>query len=181
MSSKNCNRLESVESPLGVWTNPVYKTSWASLPAKQAITVDSSSSVLNTNLLHDWSNFDLSKLYMPVEHISLMPLSRFCLSLIHPRIYASISYSLQLSQSGIWGCQHPQKWTKEGSHSRRPLLSLPNPPPFFPSSLSPYPFQWRQLLRRLVNEYNNFHSNTNMKPEAKKQQFSKLSQKRNSS
>ena len=76
MSSKNCNRLES---PLSVWTNPVYKTSSASLPAKQAITVDSSSSVLNTNLLHDWSNFDLSKLYMPVEHISLMPLSCFCL------------------------------------------------------------------------------------------------------
>ena len=177
MSSKNCNRLESVESPLGVWTNPVYKTFWASsLPAKQAITVDSSISVLNTNLLHDWSNFHLSKLYMPVEHISLMPLSCFCLSLIHTRIHAS-----KFSQSGIWGCQHPQKWTKGRSYSRHPLLSLPSPPPFFPSSLSPYPFQWRQLLRRLVNEYNNFHNNTNMKPEAKKQQFSKLSQKRNSS
>ena len=40
MSVKNRNRLVS---PLGVWTNPVYKTSWASLPDKQAITVGSSS------------------------------------------------------------------------------------------------------------------------------------------
>ena len=32
-----------------------------------------------------------------------------------------------------------------------------------------------------VNEHNNIHNNTNMKPQAKKQRFSKLSQKRNSS
>ena len=32
-----------------------------------------------------------------------------------------------------------------------------------------------------VNEHNNIHKNTNMKPQAKKQRFSKLSQKRNSS
>ena len=74
MSGKNCNCLEL---QLGVWTNPVYKTSWASLPAKQAITVGCSLG-FNVNLLHDWSNFDLPKL-MPVEHISLMPAS--CLSL----------------------------------------------------------------------------------------------------
>ena len=72
MSEKNRNRFES---PLGVWT----KTSWTSLPAKQAIIVGSSSG-FNVKLLHDWSNFkfDLSKL-MPVEHISLMP--SLCLSL----------------------------------------------------------------------------------------------------
>ena len=70
MSGKNRNRFES---PLSVWTNPVYKTSWASLPAKQAITVGSSSG-FNVKLLHDWSSFDLPKL-MPVEHISLMPSS----------------------------------------------------------------------------------------------------------
>ena len=45
------------------------------LPAKQAITVGSSSG-LNVKLLHDWSNFDLPKL-MPVEHIFLMPSSCF--------------------------------------------------------------------------------------------------------
>ena len=32
-----------------------------------------------------------------------------------------------------------------------------------------------------VKEHNNIHNNTNMKPQAKKQRFSKLSQKRNSS
>ena len=36
MSGKNRNRFESL---LGVWTNQyIYKTSWVSLPAKQAIT-----------------------------------------------------------------------------------------------------------------------------------------------
>ena len=49
------------------------------LPAKQAITVGSSSG-LNVKLLHDWSNFDLPKL-MPVEHIFLMPSS--CFSYCH--------------------------------------------------------------------------------------------------
>ena len=39
MSDKNCSCLKS---PLGIWTNPVYKTCWASLTAKQAITVGSS-------------------------------------------------------------------------------------------------------------------------------------------
>ena len=48
MSGKNCNCLEL---QLGVWTNPVYKTSWASLPAKQAITVGSSLG-FNVKLLH---------------------------------------------------------------------------------------------------------------------------------
>ena len=75
MSGKNRNRFKS---PLGVWTNPVHKTSWASLPAKQAITVGSSSD-FNVKFLHDWSNFDLPKL-MPVEHISLMPSSGLSLT-----------------------------------------------------------------------------------------------------
>ena len=70
MFGKNRNRLESL---LSVWTNPIYKTSGVSLPAKQAIAVGSSSG-FNLKLLHDWSNFDLLKL-MPVEHISLMPAS----------------------------------------------------------------------------------------------------------
>ena len=78
MPDKNRNRLES---PLGVWTNWVCKTSWASLPAKQAITVGSSSG-FNVKLLHDSSNFDLPK-RMPEEHVCLKPAS--CLSLINTR------------------------------------------------------------------------------------------------
>ena len=82
MFGKNRNRLES---PLGVWANPVYKTSWASLPAKQAITVDSSSG-FNAKLIDDWSNFDLPK-RMPEEHICFI--SALCLSLINTRQHTS--------------------------------------------------------------------------------------------
>ena len=71
------------ESLLGVWTNPVYKTSWASLLAKQAVTVGFSSG-FNVKLLHEWSNFDLPKL-MPVEHIFFMPSSCLSLTLIHAK------------------------------------------------------------------------------------------------
>ena len=91
MSGKNRNCLKS---PLGVWTNLVYKTSWASLPAKQqkqAITVGSSSG-FNVRLLRDWSNFDLPKL-MPVKHISLMSAS--CLS-ITITIYLYRAYTLRV-------------------------------------------------------------------------------------
>ena len=56
--------------------------------------------------------------------------------------YTPVSYSLWLSQSGICGHQHPQKWTKVGSHihSRHLLPSFPNPHLFLSSSLSPTPF-----------------------------------------
>ena len=56
------------------------KTSWASLPAKQAITVGFSSG-FNVKLLHDWTYFDLQSLckHWSVEHICLTPAS--CLSL----------------------------------------------------------------------------------------------------
>ena len=76
---KNRNRFEL---PHSVWTNPVYKTSWASLPAKQA-NYSWFQFRFNVKLLHDWSNFDLPKL-MPVEHVSLMPSS--CL---YARIHAN--------------------------------------------------------------------------------------------
>ena len=78
VSGKNCNHFEL---PHSVWTNPVYKTSWASLPAKQYYSWFQFR--FNVKLLHDWSNFDLPKL-TPVEHISLMPSS--CLS---ARIHAN--------------------------------------------------------------------------------------------
>ena len=87
--NRSCLKL-----PLGVWTNLVYKTSWASLPAKQqkqAITVGSSSG-FNVRLLHDWSNFDLPKL-MLVKHISLMSAS--CLS-ITITIYLYRAYTLRV-------------------------------------------------------------------------------------
>ena len=84
MSGKNRNRFESL---LSVWTNPVYKTSWASFPAKQAATVGFSLG-FNVKLLHDWSNFDLPRL-MPVEHIFLMPLLCLSLTPIHARIHAN--------------------------------------------------------------------------------------------
>ena len=58
-----------------------------------------------------------------------------------------ISCSLRFSQSGICGRQRPQKSTKGGSYSRRPLPFLPNPHPFFCFLPIPYPF--RRLLRRL--------------------------------
>ena len=119
--------------------NPVYKTSWASLPAKQAITVDSSSSVLNTNLLHDWSNFDLSKLYMPVEHISLMPLSCFCLSLIHTRIHAS---KLLITAQPIRNLRMPAsaEMNKRGFLQQASLTLSPQSPSLFPFLPIPLPF-----------------------------------------
>ena len=137
MSSKNCNCLES---PLGFWINPVYKTSWASLPAKQAITVDSSSSVLNTNLLHDWSYFDLiSKLCMPVEHISLMPLSCFCLSLIHTRIHAN---KLLITAQPIRTLRMPAsaEMNKRGFLQQASLTLSPQSPSLFPFLPIPLPF-----------------------------------------
>ena len=72
MSGKNCNHLEL---QLSVWTNPVFKTSWASLPAKQAITVGSSSS-FNVKLLQV---IGVILIFQSLCHISLMPAS--CLSL----------------------------------------------------------------------------------------------------
>ena len=132
MSGKNRNRFES---PLGVWTNPVYKTSRVSLPAKQAI---------NAKLLYDWSNFNLPKL-TPVEHISLMPSSYLSLTLMHARRHAN---KLFITVQPIRNLRTPAsaEMNKGVSYSRRPFPSLPNPPPFSPSCPSPF----RRLLRRLL-------------------------------
>ena len=99
MFGKNRNRLEL---QLGVWTNPVYKTSWASLPAKQAVTA-SSSLGFNVKLLHDWSNLDLPKL-IPEEHICLMPASCLSLIIIHARIQAN---KLLITAQPIWNLRTP--------------------------------------------------------------------------
>ena len=138
MSGKNRNRFESL---LGVWTNPVYKTSWASLPAKQAVTVGFSSG-FNVKLLHDWSNFDLPKL-MPVEHIFLMPSSCLSLTLIHARIHANKLLITAQPIRNLW-TPASAEMNKRGFLWQASLPLSPLPPPFFPI---PYPF--RRLLRRL--------------------------------
>ena len=107
---------------IGVWTNPVYKTSWASLAGKQAVTVGFSSGLT-------WSCYSVCQ-----KNTFAWYLQYVCLSLRHTRIQAN---KLLISQSGICGRQRPQKWTEGVSYSRRHLPSLPNPSPFCPSSLSP--------------------------------------------
>ena len=83
MSGKNRNRLES---PLGVWTNPVYKTSWASLAAKQAVTVGSSSGLT-------WSCYMIGAVlsFQSVcqKNSFAWCLHYVCLSLRHARIQAN--------------------------------------------------------------------------------------------
>ena len=125
--AKNRNRLES---PLGVWTNPVYKTSWSSLPAKQAITIGSSW-YFYVKLLHDWSNFDLPKL-MPVEHISLIPSSCFSNTL---RIQAN---KLLITAQPIRNLRRPAsaEMNKRGFLYQASLSLSPQTPSFSPS---PYP------------------------------------------
>ena len=122
MSGKNRNRFESL---LGVWTNPVYKTSWASLPAKQAVTVGLSSG-FNVKLLHDWSNFDLPKL-MPVEHIFLMPSSCLSLTLIHARIHAN---KLLVTAQPIRNLRTPAS-----AEMNKRVLIADVPSPLFPTPL----------------------------------------------
>ena len=119
------------------WTYPVYKTSWVSLPAKQAI---------NEKLPHDWSNFDLP-LLKAVEHvISLMPSSCLSLTLMHAGIHAN---KLLITAQPIRNLRTPAsaEMNKRGFlYSKRSFPSLLNPPPFPPSSPSPF----RHLLCRLV-------------------------------
>ena len=59
-----------------------------------------------------------------------------CLLLIHASIQAN---TLRITAQQIRNLRTPAsaEMSKRGSYSRRPLPSLPNPPPFFPSSLSP--------------------------------------------
>ena len=144
MSGKNRNRFESL---LRVWTNPVYKASWASLPAKQAVTVGFSSG-FNVKLLHDWSNFDLPKL-MPVEHIFLMPSSCLSLTLIHARIHAN---KLLITAQPIRNLRTPAsaEMNKRGFLWQASLPLSPLPPSLFPFFPIPYPF--RRLRRRLMDE-----------------------------
>ena len=126
MSGKNRNRFEY---PLCVWTNPVYKTSWASLPAKQAIPVGSSSG-FNVKLQHDWSNFDLPKL-MPGQCISLMPSSCFSLTLRHARIHAN---KLLTTAQPIKYLRPPApaEMNKRGFLKQASLTLSPQSPSLFP-------------------------------------------------
>ena len=137
------NNHNHFELPLGVWTNLVYKTSWVSLPAKQAITVGSSS-CFNVKLLHDCSNFDLPNL-MPVEHISLMPSS--CLS---TRIHAN---KLLITAQPIRNLRTlvSTEMNERGFLQQVFLTLSPQSPSFFPSPLSPTPVDtWPRLFKRWI-------------------------------
>ena len=127
ISGENRNRFES---PLGVWTNPVYKISWASLPAKQAITVGSSS-VLK------WSCYMIGVILI---FQSVCQKNTFACCLHCVTHYGSANQEFV-------GCQRPQKWTK-----RVLIAAVPYPLSPIPQSLSLPPFlpiPSRRLLRRL--------------------------------
>ena len=141
MSGKNRNRFESL---LGVWTNPVYKTSWASLPAKQAVTVGFSSG-FNVTLLPDWSNSDLPKL-MPVQRIFLMPSSCLSHTLIHARIHANKLLITVQPIRNLW-TPASAEMNKRGFLQQASLPLSPQSPSLFLFPPIPYPF--RRLLRRL--------------------------------
>ena len=89
MSGKNHNRFEWL---LGVWTNPVYKTSWASLPTKQAVTVGFSSGLVP-----------------PFSSLSPNPLRRLLCRL---REWQKSNVPLELSGSGSMLGDHSVHGTK---------------------------------------------------------------------
>ena len=129
ISGKKRNPLES---PFSVWTKPVYKTSWATLPAKQALTVGSSLDLM-------WSCYMIGVILI---FQSICQKNKFawclhhvCLSLIHARIQAN---KLLIKSQPIRNLRTPAsaEINKRGFYSRRPVPSLPNSSPFFPSSLS---------------------------------------------
>ena len=121
ISGENRNRFES---PLGVWTNPVYKISWASLPAKQAITVGSSSGL-------KWSCY-MTGVILIFQSVCQKNTFAWCLHHVCVTHYGSANQEFV-------GRQRPQKWTKRVLIA--PSLTLSpqslNPSPFLPSSLSP--------------------------------------------
>ena len=120
------------------------KTSWASLPAKQAITVGFSSG-FNVKLLNDWTNFDLQKLCQSVEHICLTPES--CLSLTNTRQ----DTSQQVTQYGSANQEFADTSLRRNEQMEVLIEGVPYPlsptPLPFPFLRIPYPFQ--RLLRRL--------------------------------
>ena len=121
MSGENRNRLES---PLGVWTNPVYKISCTSLPAKQALTVGSSSGLT-------WSCYMIGVILI---FQSVCQKNTFAWWFHH----VCVTHYVSANQEFV-GRQRPQKWTKRVLIA--PCLTLSpqslNPSPFLPSSLSP--------------------------------------------
>ena len=128
----HCRCLARIAIALN-WTNSVYKTSWASLPAKQAVTVGFSSG-FNVKLLHDCShdNFDLPKL-MPVERIFLMPSSCLSLTLIHARIHAN---KLLIKAQPISNLRTPasSEINKRGFLQQASLTLSPYPPVSTPAT-----------------------------------------------
>ena len=129
MSGENRNHLES---PLGVWTNPVYKISWASLPAKQAITVGSSSGLT-------WTCYMIGVILI-FQSVCQKNTFAWCLH------HVCVTHYCSANQEFV-GRQRPQKWTK-----RVLIAAVPYPLSPIPQSLSLSPFLTipsRRLLRRL--------------------------------
>ena len=122
------------------------KTSWASLPAKQAVTVGFSSG-FNVKLLHDWSNFWSSKAYARRTH-----LLNACMAVSH-KIHARIQANkLLITAQPIRNLRTPasaEMKKRGGSYSRRPLPSLPNPSSF---SLPPYPLSTPATQARWIRK-----------------------------
>ena len=129
MSGENRNCLES---PLGVGTNPVYNISWASLPAKQPITVGSSSGLT-------WSRYMIGVILI-FQSVCQKNTFTWCLHHVCVTHYGSANQEFV-------GRQRPQKWTK-----RVLIAGVPYPlSPISQSlSLSPFlPILSPRLLRRL--------------------------------
>ena len=128
MSGENRNRLES---PLGVWTNPVYKTSWASLPAKQPITVGSSSGLT-------WSCYMIGVILI-FQSVCQKNIFAWCL------LHVCVTHYGSANQEFV-GRRRPE-WTK-----RVLIAGVPYPLSPIPQSLSLSPFlpiPSLRLLRRL--------------------------------
>ena len=121
MSGENRNRLES---PLGVWTNPVYKISWASLPTKQAITVVSSSGLtLSCHMIG---------VILIFQSVCQKNTFAWCLHHVCVTHYGSANQEFV-------GRSASAEMNKKGSYSSRPLPALPNPSIPLPFSLPNYP------------------------------------------
>ena len=124
-----------------LWISALQTTRIAEhpLPAKQAITVGSSSSGFKVTFLRDWSNFDplmLNFLWCCINKAIV-----FCWC-------TSISYSLRLSQLGTCRRQRSQKWRKRVLFAGVPY-PLSQTPSLFP--LLPIPYHFHRLLAGYFN------------------------------
>ena len=119
------------------------KTSWASLPAKQAITVGSSSG-FNVKLLH----LSSSKDYASRTHF-LLCLHHVCSALIHARIQTNKLYNTALP---VRNSRTPA--SLEMIQNGALIAGVPYPlSPIPPFPFLPVPYLFRRLLRRLQSKH----------------------------